>query len=106
MPTVCDRTSTSSAPIEGGSSSATTARSGASNTSAFICPSLLCSSVELHSAGDVDALTSHVPGAVRSQEGHRLAYVLGLLRATQRDRIDELLPGLLARDAPALRELI
>src|SRR5690242_17080317 len=105
MPTVCERTSTSSGPIEGGSSSATTARSGASNTSAFTCL-LLASSVELHATGDVDALTSHVSCAVRREERDCLADVLWLLRPAERYRIDELLPDLFARDASVLRELI
>src|SRR5450755_904894 len=105
MPTACERTRTSSGPIAGGSRSTTSARSGASKTSAFISQPFVRASMELHSAGHVHALARHVPGALGSKEGDHLADVLGLLRATERDSVDELLPRLIARDALGVREL-
>src|SRR5690349_21480601 len=99
MPTACERTSTSSGPIAGCSTSVTTACRGASKTSAFI-------SVELHPAGDVDPLARHVPSAVGGEEGDDLADVLRLLRAPERDAVHELLPGVVARDALVVRQLV
>src|SRR6185312_12567469 len=107
MPTAWDRTSTSSGPICGRSRSATTALSGASNTSAFMpVSSCALSSVQLHPAGDVDPLARHVARTIRGQEGDRLPDVLGLLGAPQWDRVDELLPRLVAGDALVLRQLV
>src|SRR3954453_422075 len=108
MATAWGRPGTSSGPMSGVSTSVTTAWSGAWKIRAFMSSPVRRGArlVQLHAAGHVDALTGHVPGVVGGQEGHRLADVLGVLRAPERDAVDELLPGLVAGDALALRQLV